>query len=79
MKHDDIGWFASGGDIARSGPYTSQMEAYNALRLTESAQRQQRETHGTDSPYPRDLLVWPEPAMEDQHKVCGAGRPLARY
>lgn len=62
VKTPAIHWFASGGGIARCGPFSSQMEAYLAMRLTESAQREQRKTHGTESPYPHDTVVWPEPS-----------------
>ena len=38
--------------------------AHLAMRLSESAQRKQRDTHGTESPYPHDLVVWPEAARD---------------
>ena len=63
MRPADVHWYASGAGLARSGPYRSQMEAYLAMRLTEDARLNQRKTHGTDSPYPHDLVVWPEPAQ----------------
>jgi hypothetical protein len=44
------------------------MEAYLAMRLSESAQREQRKTHGTDSPYPHDIIVWPEPVQVEKEK-----------
>jgi hypothetical protein len=53
-------WFASGGGIARTGPFTTQFAAYKAMTLTEDAQARQRLEHGTCSPYPHDLAVWPE-------------------
>lgn len=63
MRKSDVQWFASGGGISRRGPFPSQMEAYLAMRLTESAQHKQRATHGTESPYPHDIVVWPEPCV----------------
>jgi hypothetical protein len=63
MRPADVHWYASGGGIARRGPYTSQMEAYLAMRLTEAARVEQRKTHGTESPYPYDIVVWPEPCV----------------
>lgn len=68
MRPADVHWYASGGSIARRGPYTSQMEAYLAMRLSESAQREQRKTHGTDSPYPHDIVVWPEPVQVEKEE-----------
>lgn len=65
MRPSDIQWFASGGGISRRGPFSSQMEAYLALRLTEKAQREQRDAHGTESPYPHDIVVWPEPVERE--------------
>jgi len=62
MMPADVQWYASGGGIARCGPLPSQIAAHLAMRLSESAQRKQRDTHGTESPYPHDLVVWPEAA-----------------
>jgi hypothetical protein len=53
-------WFASGAGIAQAGPFPSQRSAYEAMRLTARAQEQQRRDHGTCSPFPHDLVVWPE-------------------
>lgn len=55
-----IRWFASGGDVARMGPFESQHEAYEALRLTVAAAARQREERGTASPYPHNSVVWQE-------------------
>ena len=63
MRKSDVQWFASGGGISRRGPFSSQMEAYLAMRLTEAERVKQRATHGTESPYPHDIVVWPEPCV----------------
>ena len=43
-------WYASGGGIALSGPFASQVEAYAAFRLAPG--------HG--GLFPDDLRVWPD-------------------
>jgi len=53
-------WFSSGGGFSRRGPYETQQEAYEGMRLTDEARKEQRASRGTDSPYPYDALVWPE-------------------
>lgn len=51
---DRVDWFSQGGGV-KSGPYKSQVEAWNALRLTEEeAGKHKRE-------FPPDAVVWPEP------------------
>jgi hypothetical protein len=54
-----IVWYASGGGITETGPFETQKHAYAAMRLTTDAQEAQRKKHGTCSPYPYDLVVWP--------------------
>lgn len=44
-------WFARGGAIARCGPYSSQIEATDAMRLVDGH---------PDGLFPRDVFVWPE-------------------
>lgn len=45
------GWFARGGGIARTGPYATQVEAYDSMRLASPP---------TAFPFPLDVVVWPE-------------------
>ena len=47
-----IVWFARGGDIARCGPYESQIEAVDAMRL--------KKKPGQNQEFPSDVFVWPE-------------------
>jgi len=56
-----INWFASGGGIARTGPFPSQFAAFRAMTLTQDARARQRREKGTDAPFPFDTIVWPEP------------------
>jgi hypothetical protein len=53
-------WYASDGQIARSGPHPTQKAAYEAMRLTPAARERQRRETGVDMPYPNGVLVWPE-------------------
>ena len=53
-------WYASGGGIARTGPYRTAREAWDSVRLTPEARRRQRIARGPDSPYPVDASIWPE-------------------
>lgn len=55
-------WYASGGGIAQAGPFATEHEAREAFRLTEEARGRQRRERGTASPYPWDLVVWPDDA-----------------
>lgn len=55
-----IKWYASGGGIAQSGPYNSQIEAYKAYRLTDIARERQRVSTGSNSQFPVDLVIWPD-------------------
>lgn len=55
-----INWFASGGGIARTGPFPSQFDAYKAMTLTPDARERQRREKGTDAPFPFDTIVWPD-------------------
>lgn len=47
-------WYARGGGIARTGPYRSQMEAWESMRYTDAMRR------ATQLVYPADTVVWPE-------------------
>jgi hypothetical protein len=47
-KSKEIKWFARGGGIAKCGPFDTQLEATNAMRLVE------------DKGFPQDVFVWPE-------------------
>ena len=49
MKKPKIVWFARGGGIVKMGPFKSQVEATNALRLAKDRDR-----------FPEDAFVWPE-------------------
>lgn len=40
-------WFARGGGIAKYGPFDTQIEAANAMRLVSGG-------------FPEDVFVWPE-------------------
>ena len=51
---EDAQWFAAGGGIARCGPFKTQREAWEAMRLTDAAAKK------AGGPYPRDIRVWPE-------------------
>ena len=57
-----IVWYVSGGGIAQAGPYTSQVEAYNSMRLTKDAREKQ--TKAGVFPFPLDIVVWPEEVNE---------------
>lgn len=60
-----MAWYASGGGIERTGPFASEMDAREAMRLTDDARERQRRKHGTASPFPIDLCVWHE--TNDDH------------
>lgn len=47
-----IVWFARGGGIVRVGPFKSQIEATNAMRLVAK--------EGRRDVFPDDVFVWPE-------------------
>jgi hypothetical protein len=49
-------WYAAGGGVARCGPFASQVEAWEAMRLAPDIAARERLTH------PRDTRVWPERA-----------------
>ena len=49
-----IKWFARGGGLLKCGPYDSQIEATNALRLT-----------AEPDVFPSDAFVWPEKVDAD--------------
>lgn len=68
MKITKTVWFSSGGGFAQRGPYATQQEAYENMRLTAAEREKQRQKHGTLSPYPFDILVWPEYITVDNSK-----------
>jgi hypothetical protein len=69
-----IRWYARGGGIARCGPFRSQVEATNAMRLIKTEPRTRivpdfhggradvRLVHepGQRQEFPPDVFVWPE-------------------
>lgn len=59
-RSPQVKWFASGGDIVRTGPFPSQIAAYKAMTLTNDAKERQRRELGVLSPYSYGTFVWPE-------------------
>ena len=65
-------WFARGGGIARSGPFDTQAEAVESMRLiTETVEDYERVRLGRKDfrprivgEYPEDIFVWPEGPSE---------------
>lgn len=53
-------WFVSGAGLARVGPFASQREAYESIKLTDAARYAQLRQYRVDMPYPHDVIVWPE-------------------
>lgn len=53
-ERDEVAWFAAGGGIARSGPYASQVEAWESMVLHSYA------LTGDGPVHPPDTRVWPE-------------------
>ena len=49
-----VQWYAAGGDIVRTGPFASQVEAWEAMRLAADIAARTRLTH------PENTRVWPE-------------------
>lgn len=56
MTAPRVKWYAAGGGIAKCGPFASQVEAWEAMRLSKIERERQRLEH------PRDTRVWPERA-----------------
>jgi hypothetical protein len=55
------GWYASSTALGiQMGPLASEEEARSLFRLSPEARARQRLTHGTDFPYPHDMLIWEE-------------------
>lgn len=48
-----IVWYARGGGIEKCGPFKTQIEAVNAMRMA-----------GRPDEYPADAFVWPEVVKE---------------
>jgi hypothetical protein len=55
MKNKKVVWFAKGGGIARCGPYKSQIEAANAMRLAPL-----KDPAKQNCIFPDNTFVWPE-------------------
>lgn len=53
MDNKTIKWFARGGDIAKMGPFNSQVEATKSLLLV-------KRKPDTYDRYPPNAFVWPE-------------------
>ena len=51
-----IVWYAKGGGISMCGPFKTQIEAVNSMRLAEDI----KERSGSVFPFPPDVFVWPE-------------------
>lgn len=66
MSKKKIVWFARGGGIAKAGPFDTQIDAVNSMRLTEETQEQYKKSlwsHTRDrlrGGFPDDVFVWPE-------------------
>ncbi len=55
------GWYVSSASVGlRIGPLATEAEARTAMKLGPDARAAQRITHGTDYPFPFDMLVWEE-------------------
>lgn len=69
-KKPQILWFARGGGIAKCGPFKTQIEATNAMRLVKrkaqtcivgkKAEIALFHDPGQDQEFPPDIFVWPE-------------------
>lgn len=60
-----IKWFACGGGIAEAGPFDSQVEAWEHMRLAPDASTYHERSHRGELPkhprkHPPDTQVWPE-------------------
>ena len=67
MKVTKSVWYASCGGLV-FGPYATQQLAYDNSKLTAGDREYQRQHTGKDTPYPTDLLVWPEYIESDEVK-----------
>jgi hypothetical protein len=54
MSKEKVEWFARGGGIARTGPFDSQTDAWEAMRYTDELRKE------TGYDHPPDTAVWPE-------------------
>jgi hypothetical protein len=77
MKKSKIQWFARGGDIARCGPFKSQIEATDAMRLIKheaktyiahdcrKGQALLGLVHEPEqrAEFPNNVFVWPEEVL----------------
>lgn len=56
-------WFAAGGGIAQYGPFATQIEATNAIRLARP-----KNTNGVWTRFPPDAFVWPEEVRQERRR-----------
>jgi hypothetical protein len=54
MSKNKIQWFARGGGLNRTGPFKTQVEAWEAMCYSEAMRKSTRLDH------PPDTAVWPE-------------------
>jgi len=61
-----IVWYARGSGIAKCGPFSSQIEATNAMRLAPYEKRNPltRDPAYKNQLFPIDVFVWPEEIEE---------------
>jgi hypothetical protein len=64
-----VSWYASGGDIALSGPYDSQVAAWAAFRTVPG--------HG--GLFPADLKVWPDERTREELEAALEADAKARF
>lgn len=61
IKKRKVLWYAKGGGIAKCGPFKSQIEATNAMRLITPPRASSNFRERLDmSLFPADVFVWPE-------------------
>jgi len=63
-------WFARGGNIAKAGPFNTQIDAVNSMRLVSETDEQYRRMRSNwdngklraqlKGGFPDDVFVWPE-------------------
>lgn len=59
-------WFAAGGEILKMGPFASEVDAWDALRLSPVTQRERQAAAWRGEPepvrglHPSNARVWPE-------------------
>ena len=55
-------WYARGGGISKCGPFKTQEQAIQKMRLAKDRIVEPA------FPYPQDLFVWPEKAQQEESK-----------